>query len=392
MNTFFDLPKPHSSALKRSHALGECIRQAIHQQGGCISFAAFMDLALYHPRWGYYCTDTFDLGKRGDFTTAAEISPLYAGCFARQALQLFAQLKQGQLLEIGAGTGRFAGDLLLELKQLGVKFEHYYIYEISAALRKKQQHFLKTHCPELFHHFVWLETLPPAFTGMIIANEVLDALPVHCFRVEQKQIMEKCVTTENDQFIWINSTPTTSELTLKANHLRKLYALENGYESEINLHLASFISQLTQVLSQGTIVLADYGYGQQEYYHPLRQHGTLTCFYQHRHHNHPLILPGLQDITAHVDFTRVAEEAIANQCQLAGFSTQAAFLLSCGLIDMAEEKEKALSEIDAFHLHQSIKSLTLPSEMGERVKIMALSKKIDIELLGFRLQDRRRDL
>jgi SAM-dependent MidA family methyltransferase len=392
MKPFFDLQKPQNDALERSHTLCHLIRKEIDRQGGQLSFAVFMELALYHPHLGYYNAETFDLGKKGDFTTAAEISPLYAACFARLALPLFEQLNHFNILEIGAGTGRFAHDLLLELKQAGSKFDHYYIYEISTALRKKQQDFLKTTCPELFHHFIWLDTLPPSFSGLMIANEVLDALPFHRFSLDDNQIKEKCVTWNKDQFSWINTEPTTPELTLKVDELCQLYSLQNGYESEINLRLSSFISTLTQALSTGILLFADYGYGQREYYHPLRSQGTLTCFYQHRHHHDPLILPGLQDITAHVDFTRVACEAVENQCQLAGFTTQAAFLLDCGLIDIASRKEKNLSEIEAFHLHQSIKSLTLPSEMGERVKMMALSKNIEIPLSGFGFLDRRRDL
>ncbi len=388
MAAFYDLPKLEN----RSKSLSECIRQEMHKQGGSLSFATFMEFALYHPMFGYYNADTFNIGKHGDFTTAAEISPLYAHCFARAVLPILIHLKQHTLLEIGAGSGLFAHDLLRELDNRGLALNHYYIYEISPNLRKQQQDFLRSTCPDFFPFITWLDTMPAHFTGTIIANEVLDALPVHCFRIEGIAPKEKCVTWKKNEFVWTLCEPTTPELTAKAKQLRECYALENGYESEINLNLKPFIHSITQTLSKGIILFADYGYGRQEYYHPERRQGTLTCFYQHRHHHNPLIMPGLQDITAHVDFTRVAEQAVENHCSLAGYTSQAAFLLACGLMDMAVEKEKNLSPSDEFQLHQSIKLLTLPSEMGERIKIMALAKNMELSLLGFGLQDRRRDL
>ncbi len=392
MANFQDFPQPENSALQRSKSLSECIRQEMNKQGGQMSFDTFMGLSLYHPQFGYYNADTIAFGQRGDFTTAAEISPLYAACFAQQALPIFEYLNERNILEIGAGSGRFAYDLLLTLHQLGGDIAHYYIFEISPILRKKQQDFLRIACPDFFHRITWLTELPQNFIGVIIANEVLDALPVHCFHIEKEDIQEKCVAWEQDQFVFRLSNPTSLELLEKVSQLRELYFLNPGYESEINLGLSSFIQATANALAKGIILFADYGYGQQEYYHPERWRGTLTCFYQHRYHDNPLIFPGLQDITAHVDFTRVAEEAINHQCSLVGYTSQAAFLLACGLMDLAVEKEKGLSQIDAFTLHQDIKLLTMPTEMGERVKVMALSKNVELRLFGFGLQDRRRDL
>lgn len=393
MTTIYDLPAPPNSKLTRSKALEEHIRQEIDKQDGCISFAHFMGLALYHPQLGYYNADTFSLGKHGDFTTAPEISPLFARCFARQSLQIFAHLGTSNVLELGAGTGRFAHDFLHTLNTFDALPEHYFIYEISVNLRKKQQDFLRTISQEFFSRITWLDTLPTNFKGTIIANEVLDALPFHCFRIEENEIKERCVGWEKDKFIWQLCSPTTPLLTEKVAHLIELYGLKPGYEAEINLSLPPFLHAIATSLTQGVMLFADYGYGQREYYHPARRHGTLTCFYQHDKHENPLIFPGLQDITSHVDFTYLIETAVENACSLQGYTSQAAFLLANGLMEFAAEAEKNLAAADEFQLHQAIKLLTLPTEMGEVIKVTALGKNVEPQRLqGFGLQDRRRDL
>lgn len=392
MTTFYDLPAPGDHSLQRSNALSETLRQAMDKHHGFLSFAHFMESVLYHPEWGYYTAPAFDIGKHGDFTTAPEISPLFARCFAHPLPPIFDHIGTGHILELGAGTGRFANDLLHQLEQLNSLPQHYYIHEISAVLRKRQQDFLQSACPHLYPRIVWLDTLPAHFKGVIIANELLDALPVHCFSIQKNTVKERCVTTEKDHFCWQLREPTTEKLAEEAEKIRRLYAPGNDYASEINLAMPLLIQSLVHCLSEGVILLADYGYGQAEYYHPERRRGTLTCFYRHHRHDNPLIYPGLQDITAHVDFTRVIEEAAEHGATLAGYTSQAAFLLDCGLMDEAAREEKNLSAVEAFTLHQAIKLLTLPTEMGERVKVMALNKNLELPLPGFKLQDRRRDL
>ncbi|HLB42724.1 MAG TPA: SAM-dependent methyltransferase [Gammaproteobacteria bacterium] len=350
-----------------------------------------MEEALYHPKWGYYNSKDFDIGKYGDFTTAPEISPLFAQCIAKQCRDIFEHLGTNHILELGAGTGRFAKDLLSYLDVLGCLPTAYYIYEKSSRLREKQKMFLQTY-PCFYSRIIWLDKLPKSFLGTIIANEVLDALPVHCFRINDRAIKERCVTWEKDAFIWQVRQSSSLELIDKVTLIRQIYSLHPGYESEINLNLHSFLQSITNMLEQGIILLIDYGYGRREYYHPERSHGTLTCFYQHRYHNNPLIFPGQQDITAHVDFTHVIEIAVENNCNLLGYATQASFLLDCGLLTLAKETEKHLSSIELINLHQAIKLLTLPTEMGERIKVMALGKKTTLALLGFQLQDRRQEL
>lgn len=385
MTTIYELPE-------RSQSLSAIIQKTIAKHGGKISFAKFMELALYHPEFGYYTADTIELGEHGDFTTAPEISPLFAQCFSHQIQQIATNLSNFSILELGAGSGRFAKDLLLALKNLNALPAHYYIYEISPALRKKQRHLFERECPELLSRVEWLETLPKKFIGVIVANEVLDALPVQRFRNDASGMKEICVAWENGQFVSQYSEPITPGLAAEAQKISDLYALPPDYESEICLALTNFLEQLTQALEKGVILLADYGYGQREYYHPQRNQGTLTCFYQHKKSTNPYVLPGMQDITAHVDFTRVIENAANQDCTLLGYTTQAAFLMACGLLDMAADTEKNLTTAQEFSLHQAIKMLTLPTEMGERIKIMGLGKNWAPPLLGFTLQDRRRDL
>lgn len=378
------------TATSSSKTLTEHIRQALTQAGGTLSFADFMELALYQPDTGYY-SQISEIGRAGDFTTAPEISPLFARCIARQCAELFKQLPK-QILELGAGTGRLAVDLLLALDKEGLAPNQYYIYEISHALRSKQQTLLRTHCPHLYERIHWLDALPTDFAGIVLANEVLDALPVHCFCINDT-IKERSITWHNGEFAWQLTEPSET-LRTAVSALNNQLSLPNHYESEINLRLNNFITELAQGIKQGVILLIDYGYGEREYYHPERRHGTLTCFYQHQKNNDPLQHIGLQDITAHVDFTRVINIAANTGCTLLGYTSQAAFLLACGLMDIAATEETTLSTADQVHLHHTIKLLTFPTEMGERIKVMAIGKNMfpETTLLGFTLQDRRRDL
>lgn len=392
MKTNHDLPAPSAESLSRSRQLTHEIQQKIHQHDGILTFAGFMATALYHPELGYYQQPGFALGKHGDFTTAPEISPLFARCFARQCRLIFAALSDDTILELGAGTGRFALDLLTELDTLHALPKHYYIYEISSALRLKQRDLLQSERPDLLARVEWLTTLPENFSGVIIANEVLDAIPFHRFQIINQQPRECMVAAQDDTFIWQNAPPSSPLLQEEIEKLKNEYALADGYQSEIQIEAMIMVKQLCDSLTKGIILLVDYGYGQREFYHPQRINGTMTCFYQHRALNNPLLYPGLQDITAHVDFTRVIETASDTGARLGGFTTQSAFLLANGLLEMAAMEEQTLADTDAFRLHQAIKTLTMPTEMGDRVKVMAISRNNDIPLAGFATLDRRRDL
>lgn len=392
MTTIFDPPEPGSDAAQRSKMLAECIRKEINAQGRPISFAKFMEMALYHPEFGYYNARDIEIGKKGDFTTAPEISPLFSRCFTQQLVQIAELFGTVDILEIGAGSGRLSKDLLTELNNASFLPGHYYIYEISPSLRQKQHNLISNECADFLQNITWLEQLPENFDGIIIMNEVLDAAPVHCFKIEEDGIKERCVTWKNDQFEWEITEPTTPELKSAVENLTKLYHLESGYQSEINLNLHPFISAIANSLIRGVILIADYGYGQKEYYHPQRDRGTLTCFYQHNKHDNPLVLPGLQDITAHVDFTRVIDIASDYHCSLKGFTTQASFLLACGLLNIVDEEQMNLTALQQIKLFQAMKVLTMPTEMGDVVKVMALGRKVGIPLIGFTLKDRSRDL
>jgi SAM-dependent MidA family methyltransferase len=369
--------------------LTELMRQEIESAGGYISFARFMELALYAPTFGYYSAGSNIFGHEGDFITAPLISPLFTRCVSRQFKQILDELNGGDILEIGAGSGVFAKDALLELEALESLPQHYFIYEISTALRREQQQLLQTACPHLLSRVQWLEELPQEFCGIIFANEVLDALPVRLFQIDENDIKERSVGWDHNQFQWQLTLPE-AEFANHVEQLRDEFALPPGYESEINIVLSSYISKLADTLKQGVILFFDYGYGRREYYHRDREHGTLMCFHEHRGHDNPLINVGLQDMTAHVDFTAVAEHAVQSGLSLAGFTTQAGFLLACGLLEMAEQQ--AASAVDQYQQSQAIKKLTLPAQMGELVKVIALSKELDLKLRGFELQDRRRDL
>lgn len=370
--------------------LAKIIHENITSSGGAISFARYMELALYDPA-GYYQKHDFTLGAKGDFTTAPEISPLFAQCFAHQQAQITKQIGANCILEIGAGSGIFASELLQSLAENNALPDHYYIYDISPTLRKLQHDYLATHCAHYVDRVSWLETLPTNFAGTIIANEVLDALPVHCFQIENNTIQERVVIETKQGFDW-ELIPATGNLLTAVEQIMQDCPLANGYQSEVSLGLHAFIQSLANCLSHGVILLADYGYGRREYYHPERSKGTLTCFYQHRQHDNPFLAPGSQDITAHVDFTAVAEAAVASGLEVAGFTTQSAFLLANNLMTLTEQQASTLSEIDRFKMHQAIKTLTLPTEMGDRIKIMGLTKGCDPALTGFSMLNRLRDL
>lgn len=391
MTTINDLPKPGTAQLTRSQTLTDWLKERIRTLGP-ISYADYMDAALYHPELGYYNAVEFNLGKKGDFTTAPETSPLFAACLAKQSEQVLRLIDTGDILELGAGSGRLAHDLLLELEKLNSLPAHYYILEISLSLREKQKQLLQAECPHLAKRVTWLDKPPANFKGVMIANEVLDALPIHRFQITETGIAEQCVDFADEQFCFINKELTNPQLAKHAINLQEQYQLPPGYTSEINLNALNLTEELSHSLRLGLILLIDYGYGQLEYYHPARDQGTLTCFYQHHHHNQPFYYPGLQDLTAHVDFTNIIDKAIDSGCDLAGYTSQAAFLLGCGLMDAVQIAEEGLSPADLFDLHQAVKILTMPTEMGDIIKVMGLSKGLDAALLGFQLQDRRRDL
>ena len=382
------LPIPSATALAHSAQLVERLQHKMYQHGGAISFYEFMQTALYEPGLGYYVAGLRKIGAEGDFVTAPEISPLFSHSIANQCAQLLTELPHSSILELGAGSGRMAAQILLRLEQLACLPEHYFILDLSPDLQARQRETLAVDAPHLLSKVQWLNRLPPfPFQGVILANEVLDAMPVELFTVTTFGITSVQVVSHPEGFRF-----TTAD-SQQVAEIEKLLAhdLVLPYTSEFNPALAAWIHSLADCLEAGAILLIDYGYERADYYRPERNQGTLLCHYQHRVHANPLIYPGLQDITASVDFTAVAEAGLAAGLDLAGYTTQAAFLLNCGLEDLFIEALQTHPQA-SYHLAQQVRSLSLPAEMGERFKVMALTKGFTPPLLGFRLGDRQHRL
>ncbi len=384
-----ELPEPDSLAKIHSQALSEIIRAKIRKSGGSIGFDHYMELALYRPGLGYYSAGMSKFGALGDFVTAPQVSSLFSQCIARQCDSLLHKLGKGSILELGAGTGVMAADLLETLDNLGNVPERYYILELSADLRQRQAKTLQSRMPRLCGTITWLDSLPSSgFRGVVLANEVLDAMPVQCFSLDGQTVLERSVGIEDDKRFGWRDLPAKADLSLKVRGLMEQLSepLAFGYCSEINPLLGAWMKALADSLAQAVIIVIDFGYPRREYYHPQRTQGTLLCHYQHRAHDDPFFYPGLQDISANVDFSAVAEAGVAAGLELLGYTSQAHFLFANGLDEIfAGVKDDGLRMKYA----QQIKRLTLPSEMGERFQVMALSKAFDEPLQGFALRDLR---
>jgi SAM-dependent MidA family methyltransferase len=373
-----ELPWPSPEALAHSTRLSERIRAEIAGAGGALGFDRYMELALYAPGLGYYSAGARKLGAAGDFVTAPELSPLFGRCLALQCAEVLGALGGGDLLELGAGSGRLATDLLNELVQLGAAPRNYLILEVSADLRERQRGEIAARAPAWLDRVRWLEQLPVEFSGVILGNEVLDALPVSRFRRAAEGFEEFCIIGADDKFAWqlrsANPELKSACATLEASLPQPFAA---GYCSEICLRLPAFINSLADALTRGALLFVDYGYPRAAYYHPDRHMGTLMCHYRQRAHDDPFLYPGLQDITAHVDFTSVAEAGTAAGLQLAGYTTQAHFLLALGIGARVTDLETS----------RQMQLLTLPEEMGERFKAIAFTRKLGTLLQGFGLRD-----
>lgn len=367
------LPTPPAEALEHSEQLAQRIRAAITAHNSSIPFREFMRMALYEPGLGYYVAGLRKIGKEGDFITAPEISPLFSQCLANQCAQVLTELGGGDMLELGAGSGVMAADMLLRLEMLGCLPVRYLILDLSPELRDRQRQTLQATVPHLLTRVEWLDALPAEpLRGVIVGNEVLDAMPVELFTL-------------------VNGARVIRQVEMQGANFGLTAVAGGTYTSEYNPALPGWMRSMADTLETGALILIDYGYEQKDYYHPDRSQGTLICHYQHRVHDNPLLYPGLQDITASVDFTAVAEAGVDAGLELAGYTTQAAFLASSGL------EELFIAALDAhpasqYPLAQQVRTLSLPSEMGERFKVIALSKGFTPGLVGFRLADQRHRL
>jgi SAM-dependent MidA family methyltransferase len=384
------LPVPDSIAQQHSEQLLTLIKHKINQAGGKITFAAYMQLCLYAPGLGYYSAGSHKIGSGGDFTTAPEISPLFSRSLAHQLIDVLNQLDHGNILEFGAGSGKMAVDILRELKDKQSLPEHYYIIEASADLRQRQQKIIHDAIPELEDNVVWLDKLPVSFNGVVLANEVCDAMPVHRLHFHNGVSYECYIINKDDQLQWCDDALSRFDLINKAIEIESFIG-DMEYFTEINLAAEAWLASLADNLQQGAVFIIDYGYPQAVYYHPQRSSGTMMCYYQQQGHDNPLILAGLQDITAHVDFTSLAQVAIDNGLDVAGFQSQADFLLAAGITQLSSLND----DDDAFAMLQQatqIKRLTLPTEMGETFKVLTLTKNIEQLLPRIKQGDRRYNL
>ena len=376
---------PEESA--HSEALLARIRREIESHQGWISFGRFMEMALYEPGLGYYSAGAVKFGSAGDFVTAPEISALFSRCVAAQCAEVLAALGGGDILELGAGSGVMAADMLGELEALGHLPRRYLILELSADLRERQLALLAARASRHLDRVAWLEALPGSHQGLIVANEVLDAIPVERFRVRGDKINALGVTWHGPGLDW-SEVRARRELSMKVRAIERDvgHPFPDGYTSELNLRYLPWIASLAQPLTHGVMLFIDYGLPRRQYYRPERHAGTLLCHFRHRFHDDPFVHVGLQDIGAWVDFTRVAEAGTHAGLKLAGFTTQAHFLMGSGIerylaaITQAEVAERV-------SIARQAMLLTLPAEMGERFKVMALTRRYDRPMSGFTIRD-----
>jgi SAM-dependent MidA family methyltransferase len=383
------LPAPEPAECERVAPLLERIADEIDAHGGALPFPRYVELALYAPGLGYYSGPTPKLGAAGDFVTAPELSPLFGRCVARQCAEVLDALGGGDILEFGAGTGSLAAETLLALDALGSTPRRYLLLEVSGPLRARQARTLAARAPALADRVQWLEALPAArFDGVVLANEVVDAIPFHRVRREPDGVSELYVGLAGGRFAWQAGPPSSPSLAQRMRQVEEGLgsALPPGYQTEVAPAREAWVRTVGGLLRRGAVIVIDYGYPRAEYYHPQRREGTLACHYRHRGHPDPLALTGLQDITAHVEYTSLAEAGVEAGLTVAGFASQADFLLGNGLLD---ELAAGGGDWDRLSRTSEAKRLVLPGLMGEAFKVLALTRGLDLRLSGFALRDRR---
>lgn len=378
-----ELPDPGPDALQHSQRLCQLLREQIRAAGGALPFSRFMELALYAPGLGYYSAGARKFGAQGDFVTAPELGPVFANCVANAlAPVLHALGPEAVLFELGGGSGAFAEAALARLAELDALPAQVWMLEPSADLRERQQARLRDAlAPELFQRCRWLDGPPEtAWRGVLFANEVLDALPTPRLSMHEGEVYEEHVVLDsNGAFLRVDQ-PADALLRAAVRHVeRDLGApLPEGYRSEILPQLPYWIQAVGGLLQEGAMLFCDYGYPRREYYLPERSDGTLVCHYRHRGHGDPFFLPGLQDITAFVDFTALAEAGVNAGFDFAGYCPQSAFLIGNGLAGELQLIDSIGDEAERYRRHQEVKKLTLPGEMGERFQLMGFQRGADL--------------
>ncbi|MFT5519652.1 MAG: SAM-dependent MidA family methyltransferase [Enterobacterales bacterium] len=390
-----NVPLPSMDAIDHSEQLYLQLSEQLEKNP--LPFVEVMEQLLHAPGLGYYSAGAHKIGPAGDFITAPEISPFYGYAIANQCAEVL-KATQGSILEFGAGLGTLAKDILQQLEKIDCLPEYYLIVEISADLKQRQQQRLEEEIPHLYSKIRWLDELPEKdFKGVILANEVIDAMPVHLFDMTANGLKDvQVVKGEEGELILETSTELSSDVK-DWQEREEIQAIDfaEGYRSEVNLAMESWIEALAKCLKQGLILLIDYGYPRHEYYLAERSEGSLICHYRHHSHDQVLFLPGLQDITAHVDFTAVAESASEAGLSVSGYTNQASFLSGCGILHMAEQSVE--DDLDKqMRIAQQLRTLIMPDEMGEMFKMIALTQDLPFELstqlIGFSLSDMRHSL
>ncbi len=387
--------EPAFSAAEAQHAalVRDHIAAALEAAGGWFGFDRYMDLALYAPALGYYSAGARKFGGGGDFTTAPEVSPPFGPCIARQCAQVLAALPGSSIMEIGAGSGRLSGDILENLEKSALLPRRYWILEVSADLRARQRAHLAERLPHLAARVAWLDAPPAeAFDGMIVANEVLDALPVKRFRRHRYRVEEMGVARAGAEFVWA-ARPGGAELAAYSKALAAPAGdrWDDGYESEYRPQLIPWSASVTRSLRAGVALWIDYGLPRAQYYMPERRDGTLLCHFRQRVVDDPFRRPGMQDITAWVDFTHLAEAGASAGFEIAGYTTQTYFLAATGIDE--HMRDLAADDRNRFaRLANQARQLMMPGEMGERFKVMAWRRGLDAALSGFALRDLRHTL
>jgi SAM-dependent MidA family methyltransferase len=389
------LPEPEPAARAHSARLREAIAAHIQHSGGAIPFSRYMELALYAPGLGYYSAGARKFGRDGDFVTAPELGPVFARCVVDAVAPVLRELGDGAVFfEIGGGSGAFAAAAMARLVELDCRPAAYWILEPSADLKERQREYLRSVLPLEFHLFEWLDGPPDAaWRGVLFANEVLDALPTPRFAIRDGEVYEEHVVLDATGALARVDQPADAMLRAAVRHIERDTGapLADGYRSEVLPQLPYWIQAVGGLLEAGAMLFVDYGYPRAEYYLPQRRDGTLVCHYRHRAHDDPFLLPGLQDLTAFVDFTALAEAGIHAGFDLAGYCPQAAFLIGNGLEARLQEIAAIDDEAERYRRHQEVKALTLPGEMGERFQAMGFQR--GVEWRGaFANGDRRRAL
>jgi SAM-dependent MidA family methyltransferase len=378
------MPLPSPDALAHGALVAAHIGKLIEDSGGWISFADYMGAALYTPGLGYYAAGSRKFGSAGDFITAPELTPLFADALAVQVADVLAQLPGSVLIELGPGTGRLAADLLVALTARNALPDRCQLLEVSPDLRERQRALLRERAPESLRRVEWIDVLPGEWRGVVLANEILDAIPPHLIARRGGAWLERGVERDDTGALRFGDRPLARGAL--RDEARACFPAEGDYSSEINPAARALVTGLGTRCAAGLFLMLDYGFPASEYYHPQRNGGTLMAHYRHRAIDDPFFLPGLADLTAHVDFSAIAHAAAAGGMSVAGYATQARFLINCGILDALARRGDPQS---ASYLREAaaVQKLLSPAEMGELFKVLALTRGIDEDLAGFREGD-----